>query len=154
MYWKCGTITYIIITKHKISMWIINDHNSLIYTIKFINTCIRKFIHKKMKLRKYKIYPTSIFNYPIMHHSGDFLPYNHALKWITFAINVSFQWKVLRTRAYDIFCAVDLEKEGGQICAASLNNNKKLWITWKLLYSTCKPEHISLPGKLWKHKNH
>lgn len=154
MYWKCGTITYIIITKYKISMWIINDHNSLIYTIKFINTCIRKFIHKKMKLRKYKIYPTSIFNYPIMHHSGDFLPYNHALKWITFAINVSFQWKVLRTRAYDIFCAVDLEKGGGQICAASLNNNKKLWITWKLLYSICKPEHISLPGKLWKHKNH
>lgn len=91
MYWKCGTITYIIITKQKISMWIINDHNSLIYTIKFINTCIRKFIHKKMKLRKYKIYPTSKLNYPIMHHSGDFLPYNHALKWITFAITVSMK---------------------------------------------------------------
>lgn len=74
MYWKFGTFTYIIITKHKVLMWIINDvHNSLIYTIKFIN--IRKFIHKKMKLRKYKIYPTSKFNYPIMHHSGKFLEF-------------------------------------------------------------------------------
>lgn len=59
-------------------MWIINDvYNVLIYIIKFIN--IRKFIYKKMKLRKYKIYLIFKFNYLIMYYFGDFFFYYYVL---------------------------------------------------------------------------